>query len=144
MPRNIKETDFSSEFEIKAIRSSGPGGQNVNKVSTRIELRFNVMESRILTQEEKLLILKKLKKKISNEGMIIIVSQSTRSQLKNRDDSIRKFYELIEKTLKPVKKRISSSPTYNSKLKRLEDKKQQSEKKVSRSHKKIHTQSDTN
>ena len=132
MLRNIRGIDFTPELEFKAIRSSGPGGQNVNKVNTQVELRFNVKSSNLLSEMEKALILKKLTKRISKEGIIILVSQTRRSQIQNKEESVKKFYDLIEKALKPVKKRVSTSPSYSSVLKRLERKKQKSEKKISR------------
>ena len=137
MTNEIRKRDFSGEIDYKATRSSGPGGQNVNKVSTRIELRFNVMESNILSEREKLIILKRLGKKISKDGVLIIVSQTKRSQLRNKEEAVRKLYDYLEKVLKPLKKRISTSPSPGSVHKRLENKRKHSEKKSLRSKKTI-------
>lgn len=139
MQRSIGDTDFRPEFIFKAVRSSGPGGQNVNKVNTRVELRFDVRNSNLINAEEKTILISRLGRRISKEGFILVVSQSERSQLKNKDECIKKFYLLLEKALKPKKKRTPTSPTLSSKKKRLEGKKLHSEKKVSRS-KKLATQ----
>ena len=127
--RNIRDTDFSPEFEITATRSSGPGGQNVNKVNTRIELRFNVMESALLSDDDKALIMRRLAKKISKEGFLIIVSQTERSQLRNKEEAIKKFFDYLEQALKRAKKRVATSPSPGSVRKRLEKKLKHGEKK---------------
>jgi ribosome-associated protein len=131
-PDYINGRDFTYEFSLSATRSSGPGGQNVNKVSTKIELRFDVNNSQLLSDGEKLLINSKLANKISNDGILIIVSQTDRSQLKNKEDSIKKFYQLIEKAIAPVKKRKPTKPSRAAKEKRLGEKRIVAEKKVLR------------
>ena len=128
----ILNRDFLSELVFTASRSSGPGGQNVNKVSTKIELRFNVGKSILLTEEEKEVIRDFLKNRINNEDELIILCQTERSQLKNKEKSIEKFYSLIEKTLKPKKKRKPTKPSPGEKEKRLEEKRLKSEKKEAR------------
>ena len=124
--------DFEKEIIYSYSRSSGPGGQNVNKVNTRVELRFSVLKSECLSISEKELILQKNANKINNEGELIIVSQSERSQLKNRENVLEKFYLLLLKSLTIPKKRNPGSPTKASKEKRLESKKILSEKKQTR------------
>ncbi|MDP3913359.1 MAG: alternative ribosome rescue aminoacyl-tRNA hydrolase ArfB [Bacteroidota bacterium] len=111
--------DLSAEFIFQASRSSGPGGQNVNKVNSKIELRFNIQNSSILTDDQKEILLTKLSTKISLDGFLIVISQRDRSQLVNKEDAIRKLYELIEKALRPVKRRKSTRPTRSSVEKRL-------------------------
>lgn len=111
--------DLSSEFIFQASRSSGPGGQNVNKVNSKIELRFNIQNSSVLTDNQKEILVSKLAAKISLDGFLIVVSQRDRSQLVNKEDAIRKTYELIEKALRPVKRRKSTRPTRSSVEKRL-------------------------
>jgi ribosome-associated protein len=123
---------FSREFLFSASRSSGPGGQNVNKVSTKVELRFDIPHSILLTEEEKEILLTQLQKKINSEGILIIVSQSERSQLKNKEKTIEKFYTLLQKSLAPKKKRKPTKPNAVAKEKRLEEKKMNSEKKTRR------------
>jgi len=114
--------DLSPEFTFQSSRSSGPGGQNVNKVNSKVELRFNITASSLLTDDQKEILLSKLVSKINLEGTLIVVSQRDRSQLVNKEDAIRKTYELIEKALRPVKKRKSTRPTRSSIEKRLTEK----------------------
>jgi ribosome-associated protein len=128
----IRERNFENEFIISASRSSGPGGQNVNKVSTKIELRFNISGSLLLSEEEKEIIIQKLSNRINNTFELIIVSQSERTQLQNKESAIEKFYLLIEKALKPIRKRKPTKPSFASKLRRLEHKKLLSIKKSNR------------
>jgi ribosome-associated protein len=128
----IIDRDFSREFVFTASRSSGPGGQNVNKVSTKVELRFDVYHSDLLSEEEKEILRIRLQKKISAEGFLIIVSQSERTQLKNKEKTIEKFNTLIWKALTPVKKRRPTRPSAASKEKRIVAKKMQGEKKARR------------
>ncbi|MFH2095675.1 MAG: alternative ribosome rescue aminoacyl-tRNA hydrolase ArfB [Bacteroidota bacterium] len=126
---SIDGRDFSQEFIFRTSRSSGPGGQHVNKTSTKVELRFNVSESRLLSVNEKQIIMEKLAGRISNEGFLIITSQSERSQLLNKEKTIEKFYSLLEKALKPVKKRKAIKLPEALKEKRLQEKKIKAEKK---------------
>ena len=123
---------FEAEIIFSFSRSSGPGGQNVNKVSTRAELRFPLANSPLLTPSEKETLLKKMPGKINSEGELILVCQTERSQLKNKEKVLEKFYTLLAKALTPVKKRKPTSPTRASKEKRLESKRIVSEKKQSR------------
>src|SRR6056297_4215777 len=121
-----------NELVFKAVRSSGSGGQNVNKVSTKVELRFDVEHSEFLTGDEKARIFKKLKNRISNEGILIITSDKERTQLRNKNKAVELFFDLLEQALKKPKKRKKTKPTRASKEKRLKEKKVQSEKKQSR------------
>lgn len=128
----IKNKIFDPEMEFAATKSSGPGGQNVNKVNTKIALRFNITESVLLSAEEKVLLLKKLKSKLTMDGVLIIDAQEKRSQLQNKAIAIQKFCELLTKAFTKKKKRIATKPSKAAKKKRLESKKQQSEKKANR------------
>ncbi|WP_321288964.1 alternative ribosome rescue aminoacyl-tRNA hydrolase ArfB [uncultured Sunxiuqinia sp.] len=121
--------DLSSELSFRTSRSSGPGGQHVNKVDTRIELRFNISNSQLLRESQKEILLKKLSKKLTNDGDLIIVSQQDRSQLRNKEIATEKFYSTIQKALRPVKKRKATKPTRSSIEKRINKKKQTGEKK---------------
>ena len=121
-PSELKERHFESELVFTATRSGGPGGQNVNKVSTKVELRFNISDTSLLSEEEKLLIVKKLGNRINKEGELIITAQSARSQLSNREKATERFYILLSRALTVQKKRKPTSPTLTSKLKRLEEK----------------------
>jgi ribosome-associated protein len=129
----LKYRDFSPEFTFTASRSGGPGGQHVNKVSTKVELRFDVIQSNLLTEEEKEIIQNKLFSKINSEGELILVSQSERTQLMNKEKVIEKFYLLLIKALTPVKKRKPTKPSKAAKEKRLEEKRMLAEKKERRS-----------
>ena len=121
-----------SENQASATRSSGPGGQNVNKVNTKIELRFSIENSDVLTDEQKQTLYLKLKNRINSMGELIVTASAERSQWKNRLAAENKFIELIEKALTPQKRRKKTRPTKASKLKRLENKKRQSVIKANR------------
>ena len=117
------------ELSFKASRSSGKGGQNVNKVSTKVELRFDVENTSLLDEDEINRILNKLKNRISSDGILILTSDSERTQLGNKRKVVELFFELIEKAIKKPKKRVKTKPTKASKEKRLKEKKIQSDKK---------------
>lgn len=128
----MKTRDFSSEFIIKATRSSGKGGQNVNKVSTKVELSFNLPASVLLTDKEKILLAEKWATRLTQDGTLRIVCQEDRSQLKNKEMAIEKFYELLKKSLQKPKKRIATQPGKAVKEERLKEKKILAEKKETR------------
>lgn len=132
MQINLRERDFSKEIEIKASRSSGKGGQNVNKVSTKIELVFDVNASELLNEEEKHLILQKLANRISKEGKLVLQSQESRSQFTNKEIAIEKLYNLLAIALKKEKPRKKTKPSIAKKQERLQGKKVISEKKKQR------------
>ena len=119
---DISERDFSSELIFQATRSSGPGGQNVNKVSSKVELRFDVKNSQLLSDEEKSVLAVKLANKINNQDELVLVTQTDRSQMKNKEKVIEKFYTLIAKALMPQKRRYKTKPSKSSVEKRLESK----------------------
>lgn len=132
LPDELKSRKFDEEFIFSASRSSGPGGQNVNKVSTKVELRFSVINTLIFSENEKALILKKLRNKINKEGELLLVSQDGRSQAENKNLVTEKFYDLIAKALTIPVKRIPTKPSYSSRLKRLDEKKIRSDVKRQR------------
>ena len=121
-----------SELQFKATRSSGPGGQHVNKTSTRVELNWHIHTSHAFSEEEKLRIKEKLSNRITKEGYLSLASQNSRSQYKNKQDVISRFLILIEKSLQQPKKRKKTKPSQASKIKRLSNKKAHSEKKANR------------
>jgi ribosome-associated protein len=129
---DMKDRDFTGELHFSASRSSGPGGQHVNKVSTKMEIRFHVLSSVLLSDDEKVLITEKLASRINAAGELILVSQTERSQLQNKEKVTEKFYLLLTRALTPRKKRKATRPSKASKEERLELKRQQSEKKERR------------
>ena len=126
------ERDFSKEFVFSTSRSGGAGGQHVNKVETKVELRFNISSSKILSDKEKQTILIKLKNQINTKDELVITSQTERSQLRNKQQVINKFYTLIKWALRKDKKRVPTKPTKAAVRRRLETKHKHSEKKTLR------------
>jgi ribosome-associated protein len=126
-----------SELEFKAVRSSGSGGQHVNKVATKVELSFDIENSQFLSEVQKDLLKKQYKNRISKEGLLSLSSDETRSQLRNKEKVINRFLELLEAGLRPQKKRKPTRIPAGVKKKRLESKKRQSEKKINRKPPKI-------
>jgi len=112
-----------NEFIFTASRSSGPGGQNVNKVNTRVELRFNIEASEVFSEFEKYRIKEKLINRINTVGELVLVSETERTQLGNKEKVTEKCFTLMEKALTLRKKRIKTRPTLSSQQKRLENKK---------------------
>lgn len=121
--------DLSSEFTFKAVRSSGKGGQNVNKVSTKVELYFNISQSMLLSVEQKTILEQKLSHLLNSEGELRLVCEDSRSQLKNKEIVIDKLYDLFDKALMPVKKRVKTKTPKSVIAKRIKDKKIAGEKK---------------
>lgn len=120
------------ELKFKAVRSSGAGGQHVNKVSSKVELIFDLQNSLELTEEEKELLFKNLKTKLTKENLLLLSCDESRSQHKNKEIVIKRFLEIISKGLIVPKKRKPSKRTKSSILKRLEKKKKQAFKKAFR------------
>ncbi len=100
----INKDQILKELVFKTSRSSGSGGQNVNKVSTKVELRFDLKNTMLLSDNEKERIVVKLKNRISLEGILILSSDSERTQLRNKKKVIELFFELLEKALQKPKK----------------------------------------
>lgn len=124
--------NFEPEFVFKATRSGGKGGQNVNKVSSKAELYFDLNASNVLSDTQKLIIHKKLASRINKEGILKVEVQSERSQYFNKKLAAEKFIELINNALKERKKRVATKPSKSSKEKRLKTKKLKSDVKQGR------------
>lgn len=121
-----------SELTFKAVRSSGAGGQNVNKVSSKVVLTFDLVNSVALSDEEKQLSIKKLKSKVTLEGILILNCDEDRSQLKNKGIVTKRFLELIEKSLVVPKERKPTKVPKSVVEKRLKDKSTTAEVKQNR------------
>ena len=121
-----------SELQFKAVRSSGAGGQHVNKVSSKVVLNFDLNNSQVFSEEQKVLLFKNLATRLTSEGVLILQSDESRSQHKNKELVIKRFLELIKQGLIVPKKRKPTKTPKSVKLKRLANKKQQSEKKANR------------
>ena len=128
----MKTEIISSELNFKAVRSSGAGGQNVNKVSSKMVLIFDVATSQGLNDEEKLLIQTKLKTKISQENLLILTCDEDRSQFKNKKIIIKRFFEMLEKALTKPKVRKATRITKGANEKRIQEKKKAGEIKAGR------------
>jgi len=128
----LEKEPLISELSFKAVRSSGSGGQHVNKVATKVELYFDLENSSVLTEEKKEKLKEFLRKKLNKDGILILQCSQTRSQLKNKELVIKKFFELIEKGLKEQKKRIPTKVPKSVIKKRLAKKQQIAKKKANR------------
>ena len=128
----MNQEQILTELQFKAIRSSGPGGQHANKVSSKVELSFHVESSAGLTERQKKRVLLKLENKLSKEGILILQCDESRSQHKNKELVIKRFFKLLEKSLVVPKARKKSRPTRSSIEKRLKGKKIASLKKLNR------------
>jgi len=123
---------FLPEITFQTSRSSGPGGQNVNKVESRVELRWHLANSQVLNELQKQLILEKLAGQLTTEGYLLVTAQDDRSQLRNKEIALARFYQLLQKSLRRPKPRRATRPSAGAVRQRLEGKKRQGEKKANR------------
>jgi ribosome-associated protein len=121
------------EIHFEFVKASGPGGQNVNKVATAVQLRFDVRNSRSITPEIRDRLLRIAGKRVNSSGELIIVARRFRTQQRNREDAVQRLLRLIEKASIPPKIRRKSRPSAASKLKRLDNKRRRSNLKKLRS-----------
>lgn len=122
-----------NEISFTASRSGGPGGQNVNKVSSRVTLSFDVAQSAALSEDQKRRVLSELATRVNKDGILRIVSQRTRSQDMNRTDALERFCELLRQALTPQRLRLKTRTPAAAKLRRLEKKKKRTIVKQARS-----------
>jgi ribosome-associated protein len=128
-PSRVAPADLLPEIKFTTSRSSGPGGQNVNKVNSKVTLRFSIAGSQVLTSEQKAFLLDKFKGKVTTDGELIISSQEKRSQPENKAAVIAKFEKLLTKVFERKKLRKKTKPSKAALEKRINTKKKQSEKK---------------
>ncbi len=128
-PATITSNHILNELIFSASRSSGPGGQNVNKVNTKITLKWDVAQSQSINPEQKELLLKKLFTRLTTEGVLILTAQDNRSQLQNKEAAILKLDQLLEQAFKQKKIRKPSKPSKAAKRKRIDNKKKHGQKK---------------
>jgi ribosome-associated protein len=134
MPRiNDELTIDDSELQFEFARSSGPGGQNVNKVETKVRLLFDVLQSRSLTENQRRLIEDRLATRITKAGLLHVTSQRHRSREANRKATVERFVELIDAALREAEPRRRTKTPRAARKRRLEDKRRHARKKAMRS-----------
>lgn len=124
--------DFTKELSFKTSRSSGAGGQNVNKVETSVTVLWNVQESRFFNEFQKNLIQEKLRNRINADGFLFLTVSESRTQLANKNKATDKILDIVHKALIIPKKRLATQPSRAQKQKRLDTKKKLSDKKENR------------
>jgi ribosome-associated protein len=132
LPVTARITLLADELQWKAVRASGPGGQNVNKVATKVELRFDLANSHSLDFGVKARLRALAGSRLDADGALVVVSQATRSQEQNLEDARQKLAELVRRALVVPKRRRATRPSRGAVERRLEGKRRQREKKQTR------------
>lgn len=126
------KTDLQTNVHYKTSRSGGKGGQNVNKVSSKVELLFSINDSPLFTDEEKLLLNTRLQSRFNKDGLLQIICDEERSQLFNKEIALDKLIVILTRALHQPKKRKASKPSKAAKAARLDDKRRAALKKINR------------
>jgi ribosome-associated protein len=126
----VHARDLIQELTFTASRSSGAGGQHVNKVNTKVTLMWDVAHSRLLSDTQRELLIKKLATQLTKDGLLLLTAQDSRSQLQNKEATIAKLDQLLQKAFTVKKSRKPTKPTKASAKKRIDHKKQRGEKKL--------------
>ena len=129
MSQSVTISDIRDELEIITSRSGGSGGQHINKVETKVMLKWNVKESKLLNDIQKRLVLTSHKNKLTRNGELVVVSENKRSQLRNKEIALKKLERLLAQAFIRKKRRVPTRPSKAAKRQRLLNKKKQAEKK---------------
>ncbi len=128
----ISKQVFDNELQFQFARSGGPGGQNVNKVNSKVILKFDIPNSQLLEDVEKEILLRKLENKIDSEGNLLIQTQEKRSQLQNKVLAVTRFYDILKTAFHKKKRRVATRPGKAAIEKRLKQKRAKAQKKENR------------
>lgn len=120
---NERVTIPGAELIISVSKASGPGGQHVNKTSSRVSLRWDVLNSQALSEAQRALIIERLKSRLVGDGELLLHVESERSQIRNREIARERLVQIVKDALRVIKKRVATKPSLGSKTRRIENKK---------------------